>query len=440
MKRPLFRRCGHAPGALSPEDQAAVDAFRAMLAARANPQSWTPGSNQDIALQVGPFIERARPRHGDDHGPDVIAVALVHPDDPHVRYGDRYTRKGWLRCETSTILGTWTPAYRMLTRAAASLDLPTDVGMPPAHYAVHIAQCPKGELGQLLLRIGPYTQCHHAERDADRLNAQLQNAEAVAKTVPFDVSDHASYRDPYEEDIDALLAATVGGEEGTAPQEEATATLTNTSLRCPQCQGTELTAGIVRYRGGGADIANLSCVVCGCTWEVWETPDVPGPHYAAAYADAPTLAEEEAELEALAKDLNARSATALTGTGPSVPSIDHRLFLLRKAAWLDRAARELEMGQYLGGIPAARVEDGRMQATQAARTLLAWDLEHDQDDVAGPIGPDSSAWTTAAGARAYVRQEYRALLDQEQEAEDRAHMEPRRGPDGELYDTTGNPL
>ncbi|MEU1948146.1 hypothetical protein ACFW95_05530 [Streptomyces sp. NPDC059474] len=166
---PFFRRCGHAPGVLSPEDQAAVDAFRAMLAARENPQPWTPGSNQDIALQVGPFIERTHPRPGDDHGPDAIAVALIHPDNPHVRYGDRYTRKGWLRCETSTILGTWTPAYRMLTRAAAGLDLPTDVGMLPANYAVHVARHPKDEFGQLLLRIGPYAQCHHTERIADCL-------------------------------------------------------------------------------------------------------------------------------------------------------------------------------------------------------------------------------------------------------------------------------
>jgi hypothetical protein len=69
MKR-LFRRCGHAPGALSPEDQAAVDAFRAMLAALRDPEPWTPGRCQDVAVQVGPFVERAHPRPGDDHGPD----------------------------------------------------------------------------------------------------------------------------------------------------------------------------------------------------------------------------------------------------------------------------------------------------------------------------------------------------------------------------------
>ncbi|MFF9336724.1 hypothetical protein [Streptomyces albogriseolus] len=39
-----FRRCGHAPGTLIPEDQAVVDQFRAMLAAVRDPQPWAPGS------------------------------------------------------------------------------------------------------------------------------------------------------------------------------------------------------------------------------------------------------------------------------------------------------------------------------------------------------------------------------------------------------------
>ncbi|MFF3350873.1 hypothetical protein [Streptomyces sp. NPDC002779] len=43
MKR-LFCRCGHAPGALSPEDQAAVDQFRALLAALGDLQPWTPAN------------------------------------------------------------------------------------------------------------------------------------------------------------------------------------------------------------------------------------------------------------------------------------------------------------------------------------------------------------------------------------------------------------
>ncbi|MFE3770870.1 hypothetical protein [Streptomyces sp. NPDC059122] len=70
MKRPFFRRCNHAPGALSPEDQAVVDQFRTMLTALRYPQPWTPGGAQDIAVRVGPFIERAHTRPGDDRGPD----------------------------------------------------------------------------------------------------------------------------------------------------------------------------------------------------------------------------------------------------------------------------------------------------------------------------------------------------------------------------------
>ncbi|WP_256098702.1 RapZ C-terminal domain-containing protein [Streptomyces agglomeratus] len=81
MKPPSFRRCGHAPGTLTSEDQAVVDQFRAMLTAVRNPEPWTPGLAQDIAVRVGPFIERAHLRPGDDHGPVTITVALRHPDD-----------------------------------------------------------------------------------------------------------------------------------------------------------------------------------------------------------------------------------------------------------------------------------------------------------------------------------------------------------------------
>ncbi|MET9646154.1 hypothetical protein [Streptomyces syringium] len=112
--------------------------------------------------------------------------------------------KGWLRCETSLILGTWQPAYRILPHAAAGLDLPTDVGLPPAHYAVRITRP-----GRPLLRIGPYTQCRHADHDADRLNQQLQNtseAGGAATAVPFDFSATDTYQDPQDQDVDHLLA------------------------------------------------------------------------------------------------------------------------------------------------------------------------------------------------------------------------------------------
>ncbi|MGO4419437.1 hypothetical protein AB4Z54_11990, partial [Streptomyces sp. MCAF7] len=68
-----FRRCGRGPGPLTPEDQAVVDQFRAMLAAVRDPEPWTPGHAQDITVRVGPFIERARPpptRRRPRHRPD----------------------------------------------------------------------------------------------------------------------------------------------------------------------------------------------------------------------------------------------------------------------------------------------------------------------------------------------------------------------------------
>ncbi|MFJ7209517.1 hypothetical protein ACIQWR_39050 [Streptomyces sp. NPDC098789] len=145
MNRRLSRRrCATAPGTvLGPEDRVVVDAFRAMLAALRTPEPWTPGCGQDVAVRVGAYIERAHPRPGDDHGPDLIAVALVHPYTPHAAaylHGRQlgYTNRGWLRCETAGILGLWQPAYTALSHAAAGSELPDDVGMAPAHYGVDI--------------------------------------------------------------------------------------------------------------------------------------------------------------------------------------------------------------------------------------------------------------------------------------------------------------
>jgi hypothetical protein len=221
MKRPSFRRCGNA-NALSPEDQAVVDQFRAMLTALRNPTPWTPGHSQDIAVRIGPFIERAHTRPGDDHGPDMIAVALVHPDTPHAAaylHGRQlgYTNRGWLRCETSTILGVWQPGYAMLTHAAANLPLPDDIGMEPAHYALYIEarRCDDSLGGYTLLRLGPYTQTRHASQDADLLDSALEGRETTAvpgfrisaRPAPFDVSGHKLFTDPYEADAVALLDA-----------------------------------------------------------------------------------------------------------------------------------------------------------------------------------------------------------------------------------------
>ncbi|MGC5041056.1 hypothetical protein ACLQ2C_36575 [Streptomyces sp. DT73] len=214
MKRPSFRRCGNAPGALSPEDQAVVDQFRALLPVLRNPEAWTPGHGQDIAVRIGPFIERAHPRPGDDHGTETIAVALVHPDTGHAAahlHGHQlgYTDRGWLRCETTAILGTWQPAYTTLTHAAANLPLPDDIGMTPAHYAVHVEAHHSNGTSRTLLRLGPYTQTWLASHDADRLNTELAGRAAtvlpgftvIAKDTVFAVSDHERYTDPYLADV-----------------------------------------------------------------------------------------------------------------------------------------------------------------------------------------------------------------------------------------------
>ncbi|MFH9426313.1 hypothetical protein [Streptomyces sp. NPDC017529] len=214
------------PGALTPEDQAVVDQDRAMLAAVRHPEPWTPGRAQDVAVRIGPFIERAQPRPGDDHGTDMIAVALVHPDTPHAgAYLHRrqlgYTERGWLRCETTAIIGTWQPGYAILTHAAADLPLPDDIGMDPAHYALYIEARRRDDSrdGYTLLRLGPYTQTWHAQQDHDRITTALDGRETAlvpghrvaARFGPFDVSDHQLFADPYGADAMALLDAAVAG-------------------------------------------------------------------------------------------------------------------------------------------------------------------------------------------------------------------------------------
>ncbi|MEW2458839.1 hypothetical protein [Streptomyces albus] len=220
-----FRRRGNAPSSLSP-DQAVVDAFRAMLAALQPPEPWTPGSARDISLRIGPFVERAQTRPGDDHGPDMIAVALVHPDTPHASaylHGHQlgYTERGWLRCETAAILGFWQPGYAALTHAAAGLPLPDDVGMEPAHYALHIEARKRDNSldGYTLLRLGPYTQTRHTQQDHDRLTAALDGRATTlvpghrvsVRYAPFDVSNHQLFTDPYQADPVALQDAAVAG-------------------------------------------------------------------------------------------------------------------------------------------------------------------------------------------------------------------------------------
>lgn len=226
-----FRRCGHAPGALTPQDQDALDTFRANLAAIAavrDPEPWAPGHYQALAVRVGPFIERAYTRPGDDHGPDLIAVSLEHPGGPYAPYGARSRKVGWLHCETTKILGVWNPAYAPLTHAAAGLDLPDDVGMEPVHYALYVEarrrDCSLD--GHTLLRLGRYTQTGHAQRDNDRLTAVLDGQETTlvpghrvsVRFGPLVLSDYELFTDPHGADVVAFLNAAVPSMRGRVPR------------------------------------------------------------------------------------------------------------------------------------------------------------------------------------------------------------------------------
>ncbi|MFJ2774286.1 hypothetical protein [Streptomyces sp. NPDC087300] len=171
-------------------------------------------------------MEPAHTRPSDDYGPDMVAVALLHPDTPHARvclHGRQigYTERGWLRCATTAILGFWQPGHAMLTHAAAGLVLPDGVGMEPAHYALRIETRERDDSldGFTLLRLGPYTQTCHAQQDYDRLTAALDGREITlvpghrvsARFGPFDVSDHQLFDAPYEADAVALLNAAIVG-------------------------------------------------------------------------------------------------------------------------------------------------------------------------------------------------------------------------------------
>ncbi|MFB8124381.1 hypothetical protein ACFVG1_31295 [Streptomyces bacillaris] len=102
--------------ASSPVDQAVVDEFREMLTALRNSEPWTPGAGS------------AR---------------------------DIY----------------WQPGYTQLTHVANGLHLPDDINMAPAHYALYIEARKRDDSldGCTLLRLGPYNETRHAQKDGDRL-------------------------------------------------------------------------------------------------------------------------------------------------------------------------------------------------------------------------------------------------------------------------------
>ncbi|MER8119175.1 hypothetical protein [Streptomyces sp. NPDC094031] len=150
-------------------------------------------------------------------------------------------------------------------------------------------------------------------------------------------------------------------------------------------------------------MTGFDCRGCNAGWHVLETPRFSGPDYHAAYAGAPSTDTEQLTLAGLAEQGAADAGEV-------------RAFLVRKAALLDRLAYDSELDRYRTLYSEAVIEQVNGQAAKAAFGLIVFDLESLKVYVAGPVTPDAleGGSDRDGGARAYVRQEYRAWLDTNQ--------------------------
>lgn len=212
------------------------------------------------------------------------------------------------------------------------------------------------------------------------------------------------------------------------------------SIRCPRCQGTDLVPNLIDFPCGAKDVGTLTCTRCATTWDAFATPTQPGPNYTQAYEDAPDLFDEEYALLVMTEDIKERAQATLTGAGGGVESWEHREMLLRKAAWLDRAAHRTELDWYRRAFNDDAVEKANTYAEAAAKELLAFDAGPGGHHVVSGFSTDSPVWEAPGGARAYARQEYFTWHKAVEAEADRAEFEPRRGADGELYDADGRAL
>ncbi|MFI8932479.1 hypothetical protein ACIG3E_33045 [Streptomyces sp. NPDC053474] len=196
-----------------------------------------------------------------------------------------------------------------------------------------------------------------------------------------------------------------------------------------------------RQADGGTGITMVTCTSCGLAWDRDMTPTGHGPNYAQAYGDgSPSLLDEELALLLLAEDIKERATAALAGRGPGIEGSEHRDFLLRKAAYLDRAARELELGWFTRTLDDTSVTRASQQARDAADEFLAFELRHRSGFALGRIGADAPGWCGVDGTRGYVRQEYLAWRQAEEDEADQDQVLPRRASAGELFDADGRPL
>ncbi|WP_106437076.1 hypothetical protein [Streptomyces prunicolor] len=212
------------------------------------------------------------------------------------------------------------------------------------------------------------------------------------------------------------------------------------AIRCPRCQGAHLVANLIRYPCGATDVGSLACTRCAATWDAFETPAHAGPNYREAYDAAPDLFDEEYALLVLTENVKERAHGTWTGARPAVERWEHREVLLRKSAWLDRAAHRIELDWYRRAFNDEEVDQANMHAVAAAVGLLAFDTSHLGQHTNGSIRADSTLWNGPGGARAYVRQEYLDWREAEEEEADRGEFEARRGPDGDLYGPDGRAL
>lgn len=185
------------------------------------------------------------------------------------------------------------------------------------------------------------------------------------------------------------------------------------TIHCPKCPSDEVDGRLSPPEDASSPVAAFVCRLCGHRWHPGELPDLLAPDYDEAYGTAPTLTEEELTLALWAEGINLRAQAARDGHGPAVDHGGYRLFYLRQAAYLDRAAHAMQVAAHGGLVDPEHAADAADAAVMAADLLLHLDLDLNQVHVEGMLGADAPQWQSPEGLRGYVRQEYTAWREWE---------------------------